>query len=123
MILNGYLNIPPTETDEMVFTVTVKRILIESGVAESVMSNIEEIIYNVVHIRLHDGDEDLQRDYFEKKGRYTDDLSELGLEEMSVDGYRWPPAIQHTWTLYEACLESSDGNEKWRIRQDGLVWK
>jgi hypothetical protein len=64
-----------------------------------------------------------QKSHFEEHGAFTDSLSALGLKDLKVKGYRWPPAIKHTWNLFEAVLESTDGKEKWHIAQDGRVWK
>lgn len=64
-----------------------------------------------------------ERDSFLNKGRFTDDLSKLGLGRAQMEGYAWPPKINHTWTLFEARLVSLDGKEIWSIRQDGRVWK
>ncbi len=50
-------------------------------------------------------------DAFLNHAAYADKLSELGLGEMKVEGYRWPPRIQTAFDLWEAVLESADGRE------------
>ncbi len=64
-----------------------------------------------------------QKSYCLNHGRFTDNLSELGLSEMKTPGYKWPPQIRTTWNLWEACLESEDGKEKWFISHDGRLKK
>ena len=64
-----------------------------------------------------------EREFFLQNNRFTDDLSVLGLLNYTVDGYKWPPQIEHTWNLFEAKLTSLNGKEEWHIRQDGLVWE
>ncbi|RKY61467.1 MAG: carbohydrate-binding family 9-like protein [Candidatus Latescibacterota bacterium] len=61
--------------------------------------------------------------YREEHGMFAEDVGALGLENLEVEGYRWPPKLGTTWSLFEAVLESEDGKERWHIRQDGLVWK
>jgi len=61
--------------------------------------------------------------YRNEHGRFAEDVEELGLEDVEVEGYRWPPEVETTKSLFEAVLESSDGEERWHIRQDGLVWR
>jgi len=61
--------------------------------------------------------------YRSEHGRFAEDVAELGLGDLRVEGYRWPPEVETTWSLFEAILESTDGKERWHIRQDGLVWK
>jgi hypothetical protein len=64
-----------------------------------------------------------ERKFFLQNNCFTDDISELGLLNDSVEGYRWPPQIKHTWNLFEAKLTSLNGAEEWHIRNDGLVWE
>jgi hypothetical protein len=64
-----------------------------------------------------------EKTYFLNHGEYTDDLAALGLGEMKVKGYKWPPHIKTTWNLWEAYLESGDGRERIHITNDGLVGK
>jgi hypothetical protein len=64
-----------------------------------------------------------QKAYFEEHGAYTDSPAALGLQEIRVEGFQWPPSIRHTFSLFEAVLERADGREQWHIAQDGRVWK
>jgi hypothetical protein len=71
----------------------------------------------------------LRQVYYKQKthralyGMFSDNINELELTQLEVSGYQWPPKIQHTESLFEAVLQSTDGNHQWRIKQDGLVWK
>lgn len=59
------------------------------------------------------------------KGAFSADLGALNLRNnaaLRVKGWSYPPAIQTTASLFEACYAAKTG-ETWRIRQDGLVWK
>ena len=62
-----------------------------------------------------------QKTHFLNYGAYADSLKELGLGEMRVKGYSWPPQIRTTWNQWEALLESEDGKERFRITHDGWV--
>jgi hypothetical protein len=64
-----------------------------------------------------------EKTYFLNHGAYTDKLADLGLGEMKVAGYKWPPDIKTTWDLWEAVLESEDGKATVSITDDGLVGK
>ena len=64
-----------------------------------------------------------ERQYWSKHGRYTSNITALGLTAQKVDGYVWPPSIRITPSLYEATIESRDGREQWHISQDGRTWK
>ena len=62
-----------------------------------------------------------QKTHFQNYGAYADSLIELGLGEIKVKGYSWPPQIRTTWNQWEALLESEDGKERFRITHDGWV--
>lgn len=62
-----------------------------------------------------------QSSFFNKHGRYSNDLKELGLENYWVDGYAWPPVIEAGKRIYSAALSSSDGKETVTIKEDGEV--
>ena len=62
-----------------------------------------------------------QKTHFLNHGAYADSLKELGLGEMRIKGYRWPPQIKATWNQWEALLESEDGKERLRITHDSWV--
>jgi len=62
-----------------------------------------------------------QRDFYSRHGRYSDNLGELGLDRLRVEGYQWPPRIMVTWNLWEARLDSQDGKTSLFIRQDGRL--
>lgn len=64
-----------------------------------------------------------QKSYYLNHGRFTNNLSALGLGKMKVPGYKWPPQIKTSWNLWEACLESNNRKEKWFISQDGRLKK
>lgn len=65
-----------------------------------------------------------EKTYFLNHGHYTDNLAELGLGEIKVKGYRWPPRIRLTWNAWEAMLESEEGtgNRRVFITHDGRVF-
>lgn len=64
-----------------------------------------------------------ERGYFKDHGHFTDNIALLGLDNIKLEGYTWPPKIQCTWNLFEARLESLDGKEVWMICQNGRVWR
>jgi hypothetical protein len=64
-----------------------------------------------------------EREFFSKNGRYSENVSDLGLKSQIVDGYVWPPRIQCTSTMYEAIIQTTDGTVRWHIRQDGKTWE
>lgn len=64
-----------------------------------------------------------QKDLHREEGRFAASVAELGLAELEVDGYRWPPEIDRTWSFYEARLHGEDGQSIWHIAQDGRIWK
>lgn len=64
-----------------------------------------------------------ERTYYLANGRFTENITELGLPDIRVKNYNWPPEIGCTWNLFEAKIQSSDKTEEWIISQDGRVWK
>jgi hypothetical protein len=64
-----------------------------------------------------------QKTYYLNHAAYADKLSELGLGEITVKGYIWPPRLQTAFDLWEAVLESADGRDSVFITEDGLVGK
>ena len=59
-----------------------------------------------------------EKTYFLNYGKYTDnfsELAELGMAEIKVKGYFWPPRIQVTWNSWEACLEGEERDRKKRV--------
>lgn len=61
--------------------------------------------------------------YFEKKGKYTQDLNPLKLDNFKTGGSAFHPLIILTPSGYEASIPTSDNKGSWHIRQDGRVWK
>jgi hypothetical protein len=62
-----------------------------------------------------------ERIYRDRHGSFTDDLGQLRLEGLILEGYE-PPVVKVTPGLFEAIYQAKDG-ESWHIMQDGLVWK
>ncbi len=62
-----------------------------------------------------------QKTYYLNHGIYAGNLSDLGLAEMKVKGYRWPPQIKTAFDLWEAVIESVGGRGSVYITDDGLV--
>jgi hypothetical protein len=63
----------------------------------------------------------LERNYFNKTGKFTSNLKELGVIEQSVPGYITPPAIECTSDMFEVFLQSEDKMTKIIIKDDGLI--
>jgi len=63
-----------------------------------------------------------QRTHHMKAGKFTDSINQLGLEQIKLKHYAWPPTIQTTKNLFEAVLKSNDRKEVWHIIQDGKIW-
>ena len=61
-----------------------------------------------------------QRNYFFKKGHYTESLKELNLIKTPTEGIPWPPKIVLTPSGWEAVVMWNDKNVI--IRKDGRVW-
>ena len=61
-----------------------------------------------------------ERMWKDTKGTFTEDLSLLGLKDLSVPGCL-PPVVKVTPNLFEALVEVK-GGDSWHIRQDGRVW-
>ncbi len=64
-----------------------------------------------------------QKTHFLNRGAYTDKPAELGLGDMAVSGYTWPPQIKTAFDVWEAVLESQTGRESIFITGDGRVGK
>ncbi|MFC2158120.1 carbohydrate-binding family 9-like protein [Acidobacteriota bacterium] len=65
-----------------------------------------------------------ERNFFNKTGYFTQDLSLLNLDvPEETFGYVWPPQIQMTKDQFQAILKSEDGRETWNIDQQGRVWR
>ncbi|MCX7974503.1 MAG: carbohydrate-binding family 9-like protein [Candidatus Aminicenantes bacterium] len=64
-----------------------------------------------------------QKDFFNRYGRYCENIDELGLTQLKVESYQWPPEIKTTWNSWEARLLSEDGQTSLFIREDGRFWK
>jgi len=62
-----------------------------------------------------------QNKYFLNHGDYTDRLEDLGLSEVKVSGYKWPPRIRTTWRQWEAFLEKEDDQGRIFIFADGRI--
>jgi len=62
-----------------------------------------------------------EKTYFMKNDRYSGSLVELGIGEIKVPDYRWPPRIEATQSQWEAFLESEDGRGGVWINQEGRV--
>jgi len=61
-----------------------------------------------------------QREFRKTNNRWAEDLEELNVDVPRESGLT-QPALQTTESLFEAAI--SLGGQRWRIRQDGLVWK
>jgi hypothetical protein len=57
--------------------------------------------------------------YFEKNGKYTNNINELGIELKKVTGYTQAPVIECTTNLFEASVKSDDGSKLITIKNDG----
>jgi hypothetical protein len=64
-----------------------------------------------------------ERNYHADHARYSVDWGDLKLAKTEYPGYRWPPLIICTPSVFEARLIPEQGAETWCIRQDGLIWK
>ncbi len=63
-----------------------------------------------------------ERNYFEKNGKYSDDLEALGISNPQVPGFKSIPIIEYTSDMFEAYLQSDNSSKKVHIRNDGLTW-
>lgn len=64
-----------------------------------------------------------ERSFAARTGHFTSNFLDLGIPTQVVDGYRWPPTVKCTQSLYEAVIRSVDGKETWHIENDGRIWK
>jgi Carbohydrate family 9 binding domain-like len=62
-----------------------------------------------------------QRDYRSAHGRFADDLSQLNVRDIHVDGIDFTPSLQVTDSLYELRAPGFD-EAVVHLRQDGRVW-
>jgi len=62
-----------------------------------------------------------QQNHFLKHGTYSDNLADLGLEEIKVKNYKWPPQVKASRNQWEAWLEREDDQGRIIIFQDGRV--
>ncbi len=63
-----------------------------------------------------------QRRLHAERGAFAEDASELSLEPLVPEGWRWPPEIASTPSLFEAILTHRDGH-RLHISQDGRLWR
>jgi hypothetical protein len=64
-----------------------------------------------------------EKTYFFNRARYTERLADLGVGDIKVAGFKWPPLIEATSSQWEAWLESENGQERVWINHEGLVIK
>ena len=63
-----------------------------------------------------------QKAYFKKNGKYTSSKNLLTIPKTDLRDYVFNPRMEVTNSMFEITVESYDGNGKWHIRQDGLIW-
>jgi hypothetical protein len=64
-----------------------------------------------------------EKTYFLNHARYTASLADLGVGDIKVEGFKWPPRIEATRSQWEAWLESKNGEERVWINHEGFVIK
>jgi len=65
-----------------------------------------------------------QKSHFLNRGTYADRLADLGLGEMRIKGYIWPPQVRATENQWKAWLERENGQGRVIIFSDGRVeWR
>jgi hypothetical protein len=64
----------------------------------------------------------MERNFYDKNGKFTNNLEELGIKFQAIPGFKMPPVIEYTSDMFEASLQFEDGPEKINIRNDGLTW-
>jgi len=62
-----------------------------------------------------------QRMHFDEHGGYASDIETLGLADVALPGWDWPPALHATPELFEAVVTRDDGF-RLHISQDGHIW-
>jgi hypothetical protein len=62
-----------------------------------------------------------EKTYFMKNDRYGGSLADLGISEIKIPGYKWPPRIEATQSQWEAFLESEDGRGGIWINHEGRI--
>jgi len=63
-----------------------------------------------------------QREFEEKNGYWTDNMSDLKMEDIDLPDYNWPPELHKTTSFYEAVLYSIDRNTTMHLSWDGKIW-
>jgi len=63
-----------------------------------------------------------QREFQEKNDTWTDDISDLKMENVDLPDFNWPPEMHKTTSFYEAVIYSIDRNTKVHLSWDGKVW-
>jgi hypothetical protein len=61
-----------------------------------------------------------EKAYFQSHARYTGSLADLGIGEIKVPGYQWPPRVEATQNQWEAFLEGEEGDGVW-INHEGKI--
>ncbi|MFH1688242.1 MAG: carbohydrate-binding family 9-like protein [bacterium] len=64
-----------------------------------------------------------ERDFHQRRGRFTASLSKLNMTKVETPGFVWPPAISVSPDGFEAGLLSVGGITELLIRQDGRLWQ
>jgi hypothetical protein len=63
-----------------------------------------------------------QREFAEKNGTWTEDITDLRMEDVEIPEFNWPPELHKTTSFYEAVIYSIDRNTRVHIRSDGKIW-
>ncbi|MFC2117894.1 carbohydrate-binding family 9-like protein [Bacteroidota bacterium] len=64
-----------------------------------------------------------QRNFLEKYGKYSDDLENLGLIDLKIQGLNFNPEIILMPGYYMARSKDVSGKKYWNILPDGIIWK
>ena len=64
-----------------------------------------------------------QQEYHAANYRYADELHELGLKGLQIDGREIPVKIYGSPHTFEASCPSFDNRIRWHIIQDGKIWR
>jgi len=64
-----------------------------------------------------------QRNYLERYGSYTADVSKLNLPNPNLGAYQFPPMIKTTRFLFEASLTTRDGSRTFYINREGRIFE
>ncbi len=65
---------------------------------------------------------DAQRLSYEKSGFYALSVAALGIDDPGLAGWRWPPGMWRTPSLFEAVFVN-EGGGRLHITQDGRLWQ